>query len=158
MQLKNTAKAHWAWAVLIGVAAGAAILNKWLLGLAVFLPWGLLTLWDWYAQKRIAVLRDFILALLVCLLVFVPWQVYILQTWQDLAQHEYEFNSRHIYEALEGHSGTIWYYFKHSGLIWGQYICYLIPLGLVAIWQKNKYERALAGAYVGIAIFVFSFF
>lgn len=146
------------WALLAGAAAGAAVLNKWLLGLAVFLPWGFLVLWRWWRYREHGRVADFLLALLLCCLVFVPWQWYILHRWHDLAQHEYEFNRRHIYEALEGHAGRWSFYVDHAfeSIGEGLNVVLLLALGYL-FWAWRRLNGQLLFAYSLISVFVFCF-
>ena len=150
---------HWIWAILIGFFAGAAVLNKWLIGLAVFLPWGLLTLRQMSQKRSIWAAAPFLLALTTCVAVFLPWQIYILQRWPVLAAHEFEFNRRHLSEALEGNSGTIFYYLEHMAEMVGSYIYYLSPLGAFALYRdRNQLDKNLFFAFSLIFGFVFCFF
>ncbi len=146
------------WALLAGAAAGGAVLNKWLLGLAIFLPWGFWTLWLWWGKGQLRRVWDFSLALGLCLLVFVPWQWYILHRWHDLAQHEYEFNRRHLYEALEGHAGTWRFYVDYAFESIGEVLNVLmLPALLYLGWAWRRLNGQLLFAYLLISVFVFSF-
>jgi 4-amino-4-deoxy-L-arabinose transferase len=153
------AQPHWIWMIFIGLFAGAAVLNKWLIGLAVFLPWGLLTLRQMSQKRSIWPAAPFLLALATCVAVFLPWQIYILQQWPTLAAHEFEFNRRHLSEALEGHSGTIFYYLEHMAEMVGSYIYYLFPLGAFAFYRhSHQLDKNLLFAFSLILGFVFCFF
>jgi 4-amino-4-deoxy-L-arabinose transferase-like glycosyltransferase len=147
------------WVVLIGVFAGAAILNKWLTGLLVYLIWGTYLLSNFI--KGIREKRDWvmmILSLLVCCVVFIPWQIYIMNRFPELAAHEYEFNRKHIFEALEGHSGTTYFYLQHLSQIFGNILYLLIPIGFVLSWRERmRISQVTFFIILGI-LFVFMFF
>jgi 4-amino-4-deoxy-L-arabinose transferase len=96
----------WYWAIVIGIFSGCAILNKWLIGLAVFLGWGINFLIQFYKSKSIKELKWMLISLIVCCVIFIPWQLYIFYHWPKEALFEMQFNSRHITEVLEGHWGT----------------------------------------------------
>ncbi|MBL7755413.1 MAG: glycosyltransferase family 39 protein, partial [Chitinophagaceae bacterium] len=64
----------WQYAVLAGLFSGAAVLTKWLVGLLVFLPWGLMTIWN----RSIKNWQILLLGLVIAIGVFLPWQIYIL--------------------------------------------------------------------------------
>jgi 4-amino-4-deoxy-L-arabinose transferase len=125
------------WILCIGVFAGLAILNKWLTGLFVFAIWGIYLLQD---IKNINGWKDFMLALIVCCIVFLPWQIYILNTFPDLANYEYKVNNQHLTEAVHGHTGDIFYYFNAtSDLIGtgGRFIFIIAILGIILLKKKN---------------------
>lgn len=149
---------QWYWIVLIGLFAGGAILNKWLIGLSVFLGWGLNCLVDIFKTKQLKSIWPFLIALLVCIIVFVPWQLYIIHNWPDLAWHEYEFNQRHITEALEGHVGTSWFYIGAAPMMFGYIVCWFIPLGLVMAILNKSYTKSLLISILPLSLFVFCFF
>lgn len=149
---------QWYWIILIGLFAGGAILNKWLIGLSVFLGWGLNCLVDIFKTKQLKSIWPFLSALLVCVIVFAPWQLYIIHNWPDLAWHEYEFNQRHITEALEGHDGTNWFYVDAAPLMLGSILYYLIPLGLILALINRTYSRPMLISFLPLSLFVFCFF
>jgi 4-amino-4-deoxy-L-arabinose transferase-like glycosyltransferase len=98
------------YALLAGLFAGCAILNKWLMGGLVFSTWGVLLLChirrDSFKKEALHLLS----ALLVCVAVALPWQLYILHAFPVEAKYEFALNSRHIFEAVEHHVGDNWYY------------------------------------------------
>lgn len=148
----------WYWAVLAGGLAGCAILNKWLVGLAVFLGWGVNLL---SAMREKSLRRDaghFLLALLVCCFVFVPWQVYITHKWPEEARYEYETNNRHLSEAIEGHGGTVWYYAESVPDYFGKYLWVFIPVGVGLAASSRTTDRRLLLPFLGIVTFVFCVF
>lgn len=149
----------WYWAVLIGVFSGAAILNKWLTGLLVYLIWGLALMIALLKKQPIRVhIWPFIYSLLACCIVFLPWQFYIMYRFPDLAAYEYEFNRRHISEALEGHAGGNRFYIDRLSGLLGKYIYYLIPLGVaLSLRSKSIRQDINWGLIIGMT-FVFCFF
>lgn len=152
-------KNNWQWAVLIGVFSGAAILNKWLTGLLVYLIWGvffLITILQKEAIKKQLV--HLLLSLFFCFLVFLPWQIYILDRFPELAKYVYEYNRRHITEALEGHGGNVYYYLKSLKDLTGNYIFYLIPIGMFMSFRAKGISSRLNAAIVTGILFVFLFF
>lgn len=153
-----THKPRWYWIVLIGVFAGCAILNKWLLGLLVFLGWGINILFQFRNKIPLKEIKHFIAALIICCMVFVPWQLYILHQFPNEAKYEFEFNRRHITEALEGHSGSIFFYLKNFPNIFGNYIFFFLFVGgILALFRKNMAPDLLLSFAVQI-ITVFCFF
>lgn len=144
---------HLSWALLIGFFAAAAVLCKWLVGLLVFSAWGLLLLWQtWQSYKGQAVQqsifrawRDMILAFLLCLALFLPWQIYVAYSFPLESSYERAFNTRHFFEALEGHTGS-WLFHLHW---FGRH--YSWPLLLPLAWggwqsirsKKNSYPYLL---------------
>lgn len=149
----------WYWFVLIGVFSGAAVLNKWLTGLLVYLIWGVFNLYALYHKEKLkSMILPFFSSLIVCLLIFGPWQLYILNRWPDLAQFEYEFNRRHISEALEGHEGSVLFYFRWFPRLVGAYIWTLIPLGAFLSFLFKNRNKGLNLSFIVAIAFVFVFF
>lgn len=152
---------RWYWVVLVGAFAGCAILNKWLVGLAVFLGWGVNVLWAMREKNVRRDARDFLLALLVCAAVFVPWQVYITLRWPEEAKYEYVYNNRHIGEAIEGHGGSAWYYLENIPEFFGSYLWIFVPVGIGLTLSKTSArttERRLLVPFLAIPTFVLLFF
>ncbi|MBI1288797.1 MAG: hypothetical protein GC178_14610 [Flavobacteriales bacterium] len=101
----------WKWALLIGLFSGAAILNKWLTGLLVFAGWGIVHLLDGQKRKSKPGYLHMLAALGVCIVVFLPWQLYILNEFPELSRFEYAYNSKHLFEVVEGHGEPFGYHF-----------------------------------------------
>lgn len=153
-------KGAWKWVVMVGLFAGCAVLNKWLTGLIVFAPWGILTIKDLIDSRKIKSLFPIMAALAICCIVFVPWQLYILSAFPDIAKYEYAFNTKHIWEALEGHEGDKWTYINLLPYYFGWHINYLVPLGLIIlILSKSipfKYKILLSvGPIIVLCFFSF---
>ena len=145
-------------AILIGIFAGCAVLNKWLVGLLVYLGWGINLLLSLKQDSFRKEIKHFIISCLACLIIFIPWQIYIYHSFPDLARFESDFNWRHITEALEGHSGTWRYYLDHFTSIFGMHGYFLIPLGIVFLFNNILFNQKLKGAVLIGSIFVFCFY
>ncbi|RYD51172.1 MAG: phospholipid carrier-dependent glycosyltransferase [Sphingobacteriales bacterium] len=150
------------WAVLIGVFAGCAILNKWLLGLLVFGAWGIWLLALYRRDTRPAIwknLRELLLAVGACLLVFVPWQLHILHAFPLETAYEFEFNRRHITEVLEGHGGEVDYFWTRLEVFFGPVVWILVPVSFFYFLRKNLIQAIrpaqLAVMSCFLVVFVF---
>lgn len=151
--------AGWGWAALAGAFAGCAVLNKWLLGLTVFLGWGIDLLRA--ARRRQGVKRDlrpFLVALAACFAVALPWQVYVVQRWPEIARYENAYNVRHLTEALEGHEGSVWFYAANAPELFGAWIWVFVPIGIAMAAASRTVDRRLLAPVLAIVGFVFCFF
>jgi 4-amino-4-deoxy-L-arabinose transferase-like glycosyltransferase len=125
------AASFWAWfeysysrkskfLFLIGLFAGCAVLVKWLVGLLIYACWVLsIGSAGFKAWLKIANYYPIFKSLLVSLIVFVPWQLYILSAFPNEANFEFAFNTRHFFEQIESHGGSVWYHFEAFRLIYG---------------------------------------
>ncbi|MCB9194539.1 MAG: glycosyltransferase family 39 protein [Flavobacteriales bacterium] len=100
------------WAVLIGAFSGAALLTKWLPGLLVFLPWGLIAAWRTIRGRGRQEWRSFGASLMVVILMVLPWQLYAWSTYPIEMAHEMAYNTAHVWTPLEGHTGDGWFYWE----------------------------------------------
>lgn len=149
----------WHWIIWIGVFSGAAILNKWLTGLLVYLIWGMVLMRLILKRKTInKQILLFVSSLIVCCIVFLPWQLYIINRFPDLAAYEYEFNRRHITEALEGHEGGYLYYFTYLKDLFGAFLYYLIPIGMIISFRNKLINQSLNWGFITALFCVFLFF
>jgi 4-amino-4-deoxy-L-arabinose transferase-like glycosyltransferase len=129
------------WIILIGFAAGAAVLVKWLLGLLIFPIWTITILSKINGNRFL--IKDFIplvISGLVSVVVFLPWQIYIFNEFPSEALYEYKMNSKRLFEVVEGHSGTWIYHFDKLQTLYGQNIGYfIIPIiGIVLLTLQTK--------------------
>jgi 4-amino-4-deoxy-L-arabinose transferase len=141
------------WIFLIGLFAGCAILCKWLPGLFVYLIWFVfLLLNDSFRLKKY---RELALALLVTALVVLPWQVYIFLRFPNIAAAEFALNTRHFFEVVEGHGGTIWFHFLKMNDIFGYGALVVIPIAwfYVLLKKEKQYWKSLFLACVFVYVF-----
>jgi 4-amino-4-deoxy-L-arabinose transferase-like glycosyltransferase len=124
--------------VLIGVFAGCAVLNKWLVGLLIFLPYGLLVLQHMVQTKSIRPIKSILISLACCAIICLPWQLYILYYHHDLALFEYRYNALHISNALEEHKGDNWFYYNRFVDYFGYGIGLLIGVGFIIVIKFKK--------------------
>lgn len=145
------------WVFGMGCFAGAAILNKWLTGLLVFLGWAFLIVVFKEFRNKKSVLH-FSWALLICFIVFIPWQIYIHTAFPKEAAYELTYNTQHLSKALEGHSGT-WYYYLHLfDQYFGYFIYWLILPGILFALKEKYLNTKLARALTMNFLFTFFFF
>jgi 4-amino-4-deoxy-L-arabinose transferase-like glycosyltransferase len=147
------------WLIAIGVFSGCAILVKWLVGLLIYAVW-FLTLGTENKRDylKIKTYYPLLFSFGITLLVFVPWQLFILSSYPQEAIHEFQLNSLHFFQAVEGHDGDIWYQFKAIKYIYGSgdLIPYLLLLGLFFLVKNstsNKYRIAIFSAIVIVYVF-----
>jgi len=134
------------WIILIGIFAGAAILNKWLVGLLVYSVWGLNILLIKENRTKLVSYLEMIVSVLITTLVALPWQLYILNKFPVESKFEFEFNSLHLFEALEGHTGDAFYHLNKVETLYGTDFQYVIIASLVILLfsgVKGKYKFAL---------------
>lgn len=119
---------------LIGIALGLSILTKWIIALFVLpLFWILLRL---KISWQMLVISIFVICS-VAAIIALPWQVYIFEQFPMEAQWESIFNFKHLYEAIEGHSGNWYYHLDKARMIWNELI-YLPFIWLLIISIRNK--------------------
>jgi 4-amino-4-deoxy-L-arabinose transferase len=148
----------WKWILLVGLFAGIAVLNKWLVGLLIYSGWFVSA----FAQKGMPAkwreLKRMGLALLVTVAVALPWQVHIMTVFPTESGYEYAYNTEHFYKALEGHGGDFWYHFLFSAWQYGsQLVLFVIIPGLFLLFRdmKKLHERA---AMITVVAVTYGFF
>lgn len=130
------------WVILIGMFAGAAILNKWLTGLLVFTAWGVYILLNIRSKEHKREIIDLLISFCACLVVFLPWQLYIIHSFPEEAMHEYAYNAKHIADAVEGHTGHNEFYLNRFNRYFGDYIWVLVFAGfLFLVFDKRLHNR-----------------
>jgi 4-amino-4-deoxy-L-arabinose transferase-like glycosyltransferase len=124
------------WVILIGFAAGCAVMVKWLTGLLIFFGWlvDIVINWKKNTTHSIAII-DYSIALGIAIMIFIPWQIYIFANFPDQAKYEFVFNTRHITSVIEGHTGDYFHYLAHFPKLFGMYI---FPLMLVVLYWLIK--------------------
>ena len=151
----------WYWVILIGFFSGAAVLVKWLMGLLVFVLWAFTVVTTEFRKGRAAhSIKSMLISGVVCLITFVPWQIYIISTYPKVAAYEYQLNSRHFFEAIEGHGQSIWYHFTDGlAIIYGSgaLIPYLVLLGIIVLIAQVR-ELSHKVFITGAVIFVYGFY
>ena len=144
------------WAVVIGLASGLAMMNKWLPGLLVFGGWAVVLLVG-ERRRDLGSYVPFVLALLVAAIVFLPWQLYIATVFPEEAAHEAASLAAHFFEVIEGHDGDRWYHLEKLGWIYSQFTPWLLPVGLgLMIWTGRK-ARAAWGLVICLGL-LYGFF
>lgn len=141
---------------LMGIFAGCAILNKWLTGLLVFLGMGIYHLFfvkDFYSKKNWLLL---LYSIGSCLLIVLPWQIYILTYYPTEAIFEYQYNSRHFSETLEGHWHEQWFYFNILKNQYKYLHLLFIPMAIVIFLKRKK--DSLSFVLLILVLFVYLFF
>lgn len=153
LEYYHTKKKYWIY--FIGIFSGCAILNKWLIGLLVYLVWGIykLTVKEFSIKKNIDLLK----ALVTSIVVFAPWQLFILYQYPELAKQEYAHNSKHLTEVVEGHIGTIWFHFEQFFNLYGLIAAFFVLPGMYFLYKKGRYPKLVA-SLLGAVAFVYLFF
>jgi len=151
---KTTEVRKYIW--LIGVFAGLAILNKWLVGLLVFSGWGISFLFIKEKEKKWNDFKNLLLSLSTCIVVFLPWQIYVHIMYPIESKIEYGLNTKHFFEVVEGHSGNTWFYFNQLKDCFGIIGAFILPLAIILFISeiKNKSIRISIIAYI-IIVYVF---
>jgi 4-amino-4-deoxy-L-arabinose transferase-like glycosyltransferase len=148
--------------VVIGVLAGIAVLNKWLVGLYVFAAWGLWIMADRNLRSSGKAWIQLIGSALIAGIVFSPWQIYIHNAFPTEAAFEAAFNTKHFFEVVEGHEHPWHFFLTNLGLLfglnevlggWGL----MIPALAALLWSKRKLPK-LFFPWIGAVAFVYLFF
>jgi 4-amino-4-deoxy-L-arabinose transferase-like glycosyltransferase len=141
------------FAILAGLLSGCAVLTKWLVGMLVFLPWVLITIWSRSGLKW----RVLLFGLVTAVVIFLPWQLYILNRFHSLALYEYRYNARHVWEVLEGHAGKWYFYLKLFPDYFGKLGSLILAIGVIlSIFRKE--DRLIRNVLLLMLASVFLFF
>lgn len=149
------------WLLIIGFFSGAAVLTKWLMGLLVFVVWTFTTFMsDFQNGIKPKSYIPIISSGIVSLIIFLPWQVYIHSCFPQEAEYEAKLSFRHLFEPIENHSESTWYYFTDGlKIIYGSgdIIPFLLLLGVLLFVVNIREKKYKAFVIIGI-LFVFSFY
>ncbi|MCF6170442.1 MAG: glycosyltransferase family 39 protein [Bacteroidales bacterium] len=119
------------WVFLIGLFSGAAILNKWLVGLLVYSAWGLHILLFKENRRKLKLYAELVLSLAVTAIVALPWQLYIFYRFPKESSYEFNLNMLHFTDVIEGHTGGFMYHFNNIEKLYGTDFQYVIILSLI---------------------------
>ncbi len=143
------------WLIFIGMFSGFAVLCKWLVGLLVFLIWGVYNVLNY--RLDIKKYADLLISVLVCLVTFLPWQIYTLTKFPVESRNALILNSKHLTEAVDGHSGPFYYHFLQAPHIYGLILA-LVILPSIFIFYKFTIHKKIALAFIISILFVYTFF
>lgn len=141
--------------VLAGMAMGFAILTKWLTGLIVIGVVGTYLL----SQKNTPLLKKIIslsMMLLAAIIIFIPWQIFIFNEYPQEAAFESAYNSRHIFDSVEGHEGSPWFHIDELNYHFSPFFYVMFPLGILCMIRNKsggKMWTMLAWIFVPLLFF-----
>ena len=142
---------------LIGVFVGAAVLNKWLVGLLAYSGWGISLFYISEFKNKLIELKNIVISFLICVLIVLPWQIYAFLSFPELYLHELNYSTLHISEVIEEHSGSVWFHFEQTLNQYGYLAAYLLPIALWLLFFEIKNIRVRVALIVYVII-VFTFF
>lgn len=148
----------WKWLVFIGLFSGLAILTKWLTGLLVYSGWGMLIFLDLIKNRKIEfnAVKDLLSALFLTCIIFIPWQIYTNNEFPEESRHEMAYNTKHVWEAVEGHTGNVFFYLNKMDFHYGYGYYILIIAGLLLSLKYLK--RREYGSLLTFILVPFLFF
>jgi 4-amino-4-deoxy-L-arabinose transferase-like glycosyltransferase len=144
------------WVLAIGVFAGAAILCKWLTGLLVYSGWFLNIVINYKTINIKKQIEDLLKSVLVAVLVFLPWQIYTSLFFPKESTYERNYNTRHVFEVIEGHTGSLFFYLKNLNLYYSEALLLFIVIGMILIFNHFSVKKILILSYIFIIFFFFS--
>ena len=144
LSIQYIKKENTIYSFVVGISIGLAILSKWLPALIV-LPIWLLLVWDSKKFNVKTITVQFVIILITLTAIFLPWQLYIFTVFPQEALWESNYNIKHSYEVVEGHSSSIFYFLNRIRINYGEYI--YVPL-VWFVWKilkdiKNKKRLAV---------------
>ena len=143
------------WLYIIGLFSGAAILCKWLVGLFVYLIWGIFKLLnkEWQFKQQLDITRS----LAVTTAVALPWQIYSHLKYPEEAALEMAYNSSHFFKVVEGHAGDWFYHFEQMNNIYGSWALWLIIPALIALSAYSNIKKQSLSLILSL-LFLYIFF
>lgn len=148
-------KSRYVW--LIGLFAGLAILNKWLVGLVVFSGWATALFFIQGMANKKSEIINMMKALIVCVLTFVPWQIYKTIRFPAESAAEYKYYGLHFTSPLDGHGGDVWYHFNQAVSQYGIVAALALPIALLVLYLDIK-NVAIRVSYITYVVIVYLFF
>ncbi|MEZ4885884.1 MAG: hypothetical protein R3E32_14215 [Chitinophagales bacterium] len=145
-------------AAAIGIAIGFAVLTKWLTALIVLPIWLLLKVrYQGLQYKKIGMELTMVVGLVIG--VALPWQLYIHHTFPLEAEWEQFYNTRHLFEQLEGLNRPFLYHFTTIRIVFGELIYLPLIWLVVMIFHKIQVRRLhlwALGAWIFIPLVFFT--
>lgn len=126
-------RGHWKWNVLAAVSLAAAILTKWLPALILLPIWVLAA--DHYRGHWKNYWKPFCGFVALVVLLTVPWQWYIHTYFPLEAAWEASYNRLHLFQAVEGQEGDIFFHLNKMRMQFGELI--YLPL-LWIVWRFRR--------------------
>ncbi len=146
------------WLFIVGIFAGFAVLNKWLLGLLVYLIWGM-SIFLTGKWKSLDSYKKFFFTLILTALISLPWQFYIHWAFPRESSWELNYNALHFFQVIEGHGGDFWYHFDKLKAIYGNLSFWILPFSfLITLLDKKNSNRYLIYSLWIAVTFVLLFF
>lgn len=108
--------------------------------------WGLNILLIKENRTKLVSYLEIVISLIMTTIVALPWQLYILRKFPRESKFEFDFNSLHFFEALEGHKGDTFYHLNKVETLFGTDFQYVIIASLIILLfsrVKGKYKFAL---------------
>lgn len=146
------------YVLLIGLFAGCAVLVKWLAGMLVFGGWFFNLLYQLKNRTAGNGFKHFFVAVGIAIVVFLPWQLYILYTFPVEAAHEYAYNTLHIFQVVENHSGDSFFYVQAFRQYFGLVVWCLVIGGLIILAFSKTDQKAIQFHIIFSALVVFCFY
>lgn len=147
------------WLFFIGLFSGCAVLVKWLVGLLIYAVWMLTKTVNYKEQfLKLRSYTPILICLLISAVIILPWQFYILYYYPLEANHEYALNTKHFFEAVENHSGSVWFHIDSLKLLYGEgdLMPFILLTGLITLGIKATdkiYRIALLSPVIIVYIF-----
>lgn len=142
--------------ILAGIALGLSILTKWLPALIVLPIYYIIGIGSNQRQKKL--ITNIFILLLLSIAIASPWQFYCYFNFTKEYLYEQTFNTRHIFEVIENHNGSIWYHINYLRILYGELIYIPLIFILMRTFRKNKINYTNLGilAWILITLLFFS--
>ncbi|MBL4592573.1 MAG: glycosyltransferase family 39 protein [Flavobacteriales bacterium] len=158
-EYKNSKKYY--WLILTGLFSGGAVLNKWLMGLLIYIVW-IVSKFIGDSKNRFFIKSYFpiIYTGILSLVVFIPWQIYTRINFPKESSYEASLNIKHFSEPIEGHYGNLWFYFTNGfNTLYGSGVImpFVLLFGIVFMIYKIRNKEYKIGIITTIIV-VYSVF
>ena len=143
--------------ILAGMSMGIAILCKWLPALIIVPVW-LFLVYDVRTFSRKEIVFNLIILMMTAVAVFLPWQLYSYMNYPLEYLWEQAYNTKHLYESVENHSGSFFYFFNKLRINYGELIYLpLIWFGREIYLNPKNYKNWAICLWITLPLVFFSF-
>jgi 4-amino-4-deoxy-L-arabinose transferase-like glycosyltransferase len=132
----------------IGIAMGCAFLTKSFPALITLPIFFILII---RRNEWVKTLINSCIILVMALIIYLPWQVYIYVWFPQEAIFENQYNLLHLTEALEGHTGSVFWQLDYARIIWNELI-YIVFIWFIVFVSKQFYNKKLLSLTIWLVV------